>query len=171
MNQLFHFSFWPLMALFLPQCTAQTIPGMQEISQNGMTVTWKIAQERLLLTMRAPTSGWVAVGFNTLEGLAGTNLVMAAVEGQEVRLSDRYIVAPGDHRSVAELGGKPSAMLISGTEDATGTIIQFALPLHAADSFHVALTRGQSLHLLMAFSREDDFAHHSMMRTAVTITL
>jgi hypothetical protein len=34
-----------------------------------------------------------------------------------------------------------------------------------------ALRAGHSYALLMAFSQEDDFLHHSIMRASVTITL
>ncbi len=163
--------FFMTAALLLQQCAAQTNPNMKKIAQNGMTVDWEIDQERLLLTIQAPTSGWVAVGFNTRDGLTGTNLIMTAVEGAETNISDRYIVAPGDHRSVADLGGKSAVTLIAGVENATGTTVRFALSLKAADRFHLDLAEGKTLHLLMAFSREDDFAHHSMMRTSVQITL
>ncbi len=160
-----------LTLLFTARCAAQPAHNMNEISQNGMTVAWKIEGGLLRLTMTAPTAGWVAIGFNTDDELAGTDLVMGCVVGGQATLSDRYIIAPGQHRSIADLGGTPAAQLVAGSETSAATAIEFSLPMKAADRWHHDLAAGKKYHLLMAFSREDDFAHHSMMRTSVEISL
>lgn len=160
-----------LLVLLPPACEAQTTTAMNKIAINGMSVSWKIEGEQARIVMTAPTSGWVAIGFNTTGELAGTNLLMGCVADGKALLSDRYIVTPGDHRSVGELGGTPAARLLSGSEDIASTRIEFLLSLHATDRWHHTLQAGQTYTLLLAFSREDDFAHHSMMRTSTTITL
>jgi hypothetical protein len=160
-----------LVALLPPDCTAQTNDTMNKIGKNGMTVSWKIEEEHLRIVMTAPATGWVAIGFNTADELAGTNLLMGCVINTEVMLSDRYIVAPGDHRPVSDLGGTPAARLLSGSEDEHATRIEFLLPQKASDPWHHTLQAGQTYTLLLAFSLQDDFAHHSAMRTTTTITL
>ncbi len=143
----------------------------QEVTRNGMKVLWQIIGDSLYVKMSAPTQGWVAIGFHTKPGLAGTQLIMASVSGAEVTLSDRFILAPGDHRAITELGGQSALRLISGKETRDSTDIAFMLPLAAVDQWHHDLIIGQSYHMLMAFSREDDFLHHSMMRTSIVISL
>lgn len=157
--------------LFMFQnCQAQ-LSNPQKIEKNDMTVEWEIRGEWLHVKMAAPTTGWVAIGLNPVEGLVGTNLIMATVEAGAVRLSDRYIVAPGDHRSIADLGGKSSLVLVEGSENKRLTTITVKMPLRASDRFHHDLEPGIKIHLLMAFSLEDDFMHHSVMRTAVEISI
>ncbi len=156
--------------LMLQNCHAQQ-PKPQKIEKNGMSVEWEIQGEWLHVKMEAPTTGWVAIGLNPVEGLEGTNLIMAAVETGAVSLSDRYIVAPGDHRSIADLGGTPALTLLEGAESDRLTRIAFKMPLEASDRFHHGLGIGKKIHLLMAFSLEDDFMHHSVMRTSVEISL
>lgn len=151
-------------------CQAQGLKP-QTIEKNGMHLEWAFQGEWLHLTMQAPTRGWLAIGLNTSEGLAGTNLMMAAVQEAEVRLSDRYILAPGEHRSVEELGGVPSLILLEGRESAEQTSITFKMPVRASDRFHYNLEAGKKYHLLLAYSLEDDFMHHSIMRCAVEISL
>jgi len=153
------------------KCSSQTLLMMKHVNKNGMDVSWKIEEEHLLISVSAPSTGWVAVGFNTTDDLAGTNLIMAAVVGSDVILSDRYILAPGKHNPVAELGGTPAAIVVSGSENPAGTAITFKLPLLAQDKLHFDLSPGRSFHLLMAYSREDDFMHHSVMRTSVEIII
>jgi DOMON domain len=161
---------WVFAFALPPGCHAQAT-DMKKIVKNGMTVTWEFEGDSLKISMNAPTDGWVAIGLNERDGLEGTNLIMAAVIGNQVRLSDRYIVAPGDHREVAALGGQAATVLVSGAEKNGETNISFLIPAVANDRFHVHLSPGKHLHLLMAFSLEDDFTHHSVMRTSVEISL
>jgi DOMON domain len=166
------FVFWYFTLMVTSACVSQNaVTDMKQVSKNGMTVAWKVRQDHLVIRMEAPTTGWVAIGFNTRSDLAGTNLIMAAVAAGQTTLSDRYIVAAGDHRSVESLGGTPSTTLLSATETGGRTVVEFALPFRAADHYHIDLKEGLTVSLLMAFSQEDDFGHHSMMRTTIDITL
>jgi DOMON domain len=151
-------------------CQSQTIP-MTKIEKNGMVVNWQFEGEYLAVQMSAPSDGWVAIGFNTADGLSGTNLIMAAVSDAKTLLSDRYIVAPGDHRSIEDLGGIPSLLLDTGLEKSGTTTISFKIRTEASDKYHFDLSPGKVFHLLLAYSLEDDFMHHSVMRTSVKITL
>lgn len=151
-------------------CQAQH-SNPRKIEKNGMSVQWEIQGEWLYMEMIAPTTGWVAVGLNPDEGLEGTHLIMAAVEAGTVNLSDRHIVAPGDHRSIVELGGRPALILVEGSETTRLTSVSFKMPLRASDRFHHNLEPGKKFYLLMAFSLEDDFMHHSVMRTSVEISI
>lgn len=139
--------------------------------RNGMLFRWKIKGDHLLIQMSSPQQGWVAIGFNTRTGLKGTHLIMGNVDRGNAVVSDRFIVAPGDHRAIETLGGDAWPDEVGGTEDASGTTLNFQLPLNRSDEWHHRLTPGNQYHVLMAFSREDDFQHHSMMRTEITIQL
>ena len=139
--------------------------------RNGMILKWKTDNNWLHLEMTAPQKGWVAIGFNSQSGLTGTNLLMGRVERGSAEVSDRYIHAPGKHEAISSLGGKIWPEAISGEESAAGTTVKFRLPLGRSDQWHHQLTPGKSYYVLMAFSRDDDFAHHSMMRTEIRITL
>ncbi len=141
------------------------------LEKNGMRFEWKIEGKHLRCKVEAPTTGWVAVGFNTQEMLKGTNLIMASVEQDFYRVDDRYIVAPGNHQSMETLGMNDQIFDRYGEEHSGKTFIHFAIPLKADDAYHLNLVIGQQYHLLMAYSLEDDFQHHSIMRTSTTIKL
>jgi hypothetical protein len=161
-----------------------TVAAMKSISSGGMTVQWRVEGAMLHCQMSAPTQGWLAIGFNTRDQLMNTNLIMGCVQrgaqqskGQDVvRVSDRFIVAPGLHKSISELNGTEEISNVHGMESLvdgrTQTTISFSMPLHAHDTkHHQILAEGQQYTLLMAYSMEDDFQHHSTMRTSVPITL
>lgn len=143
----------------------------KQVKKNGMEVAWEIQESILEVEVFAPQRGWIAIGFNETERLQGTHLMMGSISKEQIRLSDRYILKPGVHKSMEELGAKSALTLIEGKEDTKGTTLSFSFPLDSSDKYHKNLIPGQEYTLLLAYSREDDFAHHSMMRTSVKIIL
>lgn len=144
---------------------------LQKVEKNGMLVSWEEKGEYLEIEVSAPSQGWLAIGFNETEALAGTHLIMVAVKGEAVQLSDRFILKAGDHRALSELGIEEKLDLISGEENASGSRVSFRIPKHSQDDYHKNLLPASTFYMLMAYSREDDFRHHSMMRTSVKITI
>jgi DOMON domain len=138
---------------------------------NGMTFQWRFDKDHLQCKTTAPTDGWVAIGFNTKDELTGTNLIMGAVEQDYLTIDDRFIVKPGDHKSIIDLGGSEALLHRSGKEENGKTTIFFSIPLSVNDKFHHNLYEGREYYVLMAFSQEDDFQHHSMMRTTIKLKL
>ncbi|MEP2670879.1 MAG: DOMON domain-containing protein [Cyclobacteriaceae bacterium] len=143
----------------------------KKAERNGMVFEWKIEGTKLRCKMQAPTTGWVAIGFNTHANLPGTNLIMGAVEQEFYRIDDRYIVAPGNHKSMIQMGVEDQITLKNGSEQQGKTVLEFVIPLQSKDNYHIQLYEGSEYYLLMAFSADDDFNHHSMMRTSIKIKL
>ena len=156
-----------LFALFEPA----SAPAPKSVTAQGMTVTWQQVDGGWAITMTAPTQGWVAIGFNESEQLTGTYLIMGAVENGQAKVVEHRTLAPGDYRPITELGGRVSVSQVQGSENATGTQLGFWIPEQAADRLHKQLKPGSKWHLLLAYSAEDDFAHHSRMRTSIPIEL
>ncbi len=152
-------------------CLSSATPRANLIQAQGMEVTWSLTSDEVIFKLRAPHTGWVAIGINESDNLTGTNLIMATVSGNAANLSDRSIIAPGDHRSVETLGCKSHVRLISGSEQAGATNIQFALKLQSSDRYHYSLSAGKKIWLLMAYSESDDLMHHSLFRTSKQIML
>ncbi len=144
---------------------------MREVNKNGMKVGWEIIDDQLYLEMSAPTKGWVAVGFNTTSELTGTSLLMGHVQGVKSEVVDFFVRAPGDYEPVTVLGGVSVVTQSEGKEEGGATHLSFRIPLLPNSEFHQQLVAGGTYHLLMAYSLEDDFKHHSVMRTSMTIKL
>lgn len=142
---------------------------VKSVTVNGMTFQWRFDREQLNCIATAPTTGWVAVGFNTNDKLKGTNLIMGAIEQDFINIDDRFIVEPGNHKSITELGGSEALTQKGGEEKDGISTIWFSIPLSVNDRFHHDLTEGKEYHLLLAYSQEDDFQHHSIMRTSVKV--
>lgn len=143
----------------------------KQAEANGMVFQWKMEDQNLRCRMAAPTTGWVAVGFNTSPELTGTNLIMGAVLHGFCAVDDQYILVPGVHKSILELGGHNQISMRKGVEEDGFTTIEFVIGMHPKDKFHKELVPGREYHVLLAYSEEDDFEHHSRMRTSIKINL
>lgn len=141
------------------------------VTKNGMKVSWRIKGARIYFEMDAPTYGWVAIGLHTKDQLVGNNLIMGAVVDGTLKLEDQYIQSIGAHPTVKQLGGKDLLRDGVGKETTKHTSIGFSLPLQPNDQYHLDLEENKTYYLLMAYSTEDDFQHHSRMRTTISITL
>jgi hypothetical protein len=143
----------------------------KQLSKNGMTVRWQHQNGRVFFEMKAPTSGWVAIGFNEAAELTGTYLLMGCITDGEPLLAEHTVLSPGDYRPMDQLGRPEVATDVSGETKAGITTIRFSLPIEAIDSYRKPLGEGFQYTLLLAYSESDDFQHHSRMRTSLPITL
>ena len=85
---------------------AETEHRMKQIEVNGMTVKWASKSDEVDFEVFAPTNGWVAIGFNSENNIARTNLIMGASKNNQSILEDQYVVSPGVHKKIEALGGQ-----------------------------------------------------------------
>jgi hypothetical protein len=143
----------------------------QQIEKNGMVVSIEHLGDSIRFQLEAPTEGWIAIGFNETDQLKGNYLIMGTVRNGKVWVEEHHTFAPGDFRSYADLGIKSSVSHPVGTEKEGITRISFQLPIKSSHPLGKDLIENKVYTLLMAYSREDDFRHHSIMRTTVRIRL
>ncbi len=136
-----------------------------------MEVKWAFVDEQILFEMSAPTNGWIAIGFNESNELAGTYLLMGAVRKGRPVVEEHYTLAPGDYPSFKELGEPAGILSKDGNEIEGVTMIRFSLSQKSFYQYSKKLTPGSKYNMLMAYSQEDDFEHHSIMRTSILIQL
>ena len=132
---------------------------VQSASAGQMRVSWTWESERLLLELEAPTTGWVAVGVNDTADLANSRLVMASIRGCHP-VAEEHVARPPHHPHVADL-----EVLDHSAADGW-TRITVALPREPSRPDAPVLAPGDRIWLTLAWSRSDDFDHHSAMRTA-----
>ncbi|MEM8531362.1 MAG: DOMON domain-containing protein [Chloroflexota bacterium] len=142
-----------------------------QASIDGMKVTWYREGSFWVFETTAQTEGWVAVGFNIQNDIVGSNLIMGSVADGVPRLADHFVVGVGDHQPVAQLGGTSQVELLKASEKDGQTMIRFRIAADARDEFHYDLRSGSSIYLILAYSVDDDFDHHSRLRQHVQVTL
>ena len=158
--------------LFATLCMSNSMS--HTIEKGGMWVALQTTGSRLMIESRAPTEGWLVVGFNRISGLQGARLVFMRVRAGraecEVHRTDFSYPAPF-HRPRAAIGGTNYVADIIGHQRDGVTQVGCSVPLASHERLDVALEPGAKLHVILAYSASDDFDHHSRMRTAVDITL
>lgn len=138
---------------------------------NEMKVDWHFIDDRIYFEMIAPTDGWVTIGFNNKAGTTGAYLLMGNIIEGQVNLVEHYTKSPGNYLPISELGAKPQVENVNGVEGYNQTTIKFSLPIKSMNKYQKDLSKGTEYIMIIAYSQEDDFQHHSIMRTSVNIRL
>jgi hypothetical protein len=143
----------------------------REVEKNGMLMRWYYQHDSIHLEVRAPTRGWVTVGFNEKESMSGAYLLMGRVRNGRAEVVEHYTHSSGNYQPITTLGESSLISTVEGEELDHTTVIRYAIPIHPPTRYRKDLAPGNSYFMTLAFSREDDFQHHSMMRTSVNVTL
>ncbi len=129
-----------------------------------MRFDWRHAEERLWGALSAPAPGWLAVGFNTEPTLRGTRFVIAAVAEDGAVRAEEHVAQVPDHVPVEALGGISDLRHVEGRRMGDRSEIAFSLPHRSSDGLAPPLGPGIATHLMLAWSPEADFTHHSAWR-------
>ncbi|WP_263846076.1 DOMON domain-containing protein [Roseobacter sinensis] len=152
----------------LPWAGAARAAG--QIIDGDVSFDWHHTHERLTCALRAPTKGWLAVGFNADKTLKGTRFVMAALAKGVERVEDRIAVVP-THAQVETLGLSSALTDTEITHTQGGSILRFSYPVTFRDQPRLSLAPDSTVHLMLAWSQDTDFDHHSAWRKHYDITL
>lgn len=134
-----------------------------DLSTDGTSFRARHTSGRLMSNFTAPTRGWVAVGFNNQERLEGTRFVIGAMRQDRFHVEEHIAVGPG-HPRVQDLGLEGAVQDVTGAVSNDQTMIAFSLPHVFADTDNPTLLSGTSSYLMLAWSHETDFGHHSAWR-------
>ena len=159
-----------LSGMFYTSVQAQS-DATQSVSENGMTVTWYHQGDRVYFDMEAPTTGWVAIGFNTSGEMKDVYLLMGRVEMRNAEVVEHYTSSPGNYESFEKMGAVSSVASVRGSEESGKTTLHFSLPHSRLNKYAKNLAAGSEYVMVMAYSTHDDFQHHSRMRTSVPVSL
>lgn len=143
------------------------------ITVDGIDLTWKPEGQNLHVTVKAPTTGWVAVGFDPSVGMMDANLILGYVAGGTVTTRDDFGTSVNSHDADINLGGIDNVANPAGTEEAGTTEVRFTIPLDSGDAYDRKLVVGQTYRVLLAYGPNgaDDFAIQHTVRTAANIRI
>ena len=141
------------------------------VIKNEMMVSWSYNYDKICFELSAPTKGWLAIGFNKKSTLSGNYLLMGRVTNSGPQITEHFTISPGNYQSIKSLGGRELVTDVTGKDILGKSTIKFSIPFVKEDHYRKNLKKGQKYFMIMAFSRVDDFQHHSVMRTMVEVTL
>jgi hypothetical protein len=157
---------WPALASDAPR----------EVSAAGVRLRWQVLTDRtgeandLHACVEAATTGWIAVGFSPRAELAGTRLVMVRVVGGHAH-AEMHIAEPPQHHHRRRADGTEWVREVTGQQANGVTQVCFTIPLRTDAVGDTALHPGQAVHMVLAWSHEPDFNHHSAQRESLTTNL
>ncbi|MBL4710633.1 MAG: hypothetical protein JKY48_19580 [Flavobacteriales bacterium] len=140
------------------------LPAQREINVGEMNFQYEIIQDSIYVFLNAPTKGWIMLGFNSNATINGADLKFFKVENNIPLTSDRKNTGGRNYPSDTELGGENNIRIIQGIETIYGTSFYFILPLQTGDQNDFQFEEKEAFWLILAYSEEDDFQHHSRMR-------
>lgn len=138
--------------------------AQQEVVVNGMTFSYQLLDQEIEITLKAPTSGWVGVGFNSENNIVKSDLLLFNIVDGKTTSLDMWVKGFGNPLSDQVLGGTNDISHLKGKEQNGYTTVTFRLPFPSTDQFDFEHRLGQSFWLILAYSTHDEFDHHSRMR-------
>lgn len=138
--------------------------AQMEYSLGGMH--WKCHREGdfLVMELRAPTQGWVGVGFNQENDIVRSDLLLFHVINGQAESTDMYVKGFGNPKTDESLGGSQDIEILDFNETDQETFLKFRRSWKGADVYDYPLRNGEPFWLILAYSTHDEFEHHSRMR-------
>lgn len=129
---------------------------------DGFTFTWReslYSADSLMITISAPTTGWIAVGFEPTSFMEDADLIIGYVDQGYPHVRDDFGTGTVTHDSDVNLGGTRDITRIGGAETATETHISFSIPYDSGDIYDKQLTEGNTYTFIFAYGADgsDDF--------------
>lgn len=132
---------------------------------------WYVDGDSVAFAVSAPTTGWVAVGFEPDRMMMGANLIIGYVADNVAQVTDQWGTSTVTHGLDIENGGTDDLSNIGGNESDGRTRIEFTIPLDSGDSTDKPLSVGQELSIILAYGNRDDLQSYHVHRTSARITL
>jgi len=138
-------------------------PARQGYTGGEMEISWKNDEQFLFLALNGSTEGWLAIGFEPLEWMKNSDIILASVQGGKATVLDEYCTGNyGPHIEDTMLGGTNDITEFGGSKGAGRTVIELKRKLDTGDKFDKAFSPGQAISIIWALSNnpEISFKHN-----------
>jgi len=136
-----------------------------------MSIEYEIVEGQLNITLTAPTEGWIAIGFQPSSMMKDANIIIGSVEGDTVTIDDHFGTSAFAHKRDTDLGGSLDVEAGEGSEAGGTTTFSFSIPLDSGDSYDAVLRSGDTVKVILAYAKKDNFSTKHSYRTSAEITL
>lgn len=146
---------------------------VHEISIDDVIVQLKTdTTDILYVTVSAPTTGWISIGFDPTVGMKDANIIIGYVKNDSVFIRDDYGVSPTSHSLDTDVEGEDNISNKEGFEKDGRTEISFSIPLDSGDMRDRILKKGKEYTVLLAYGGDnaDDFTSYHKNRLITKIT-
>jgi len=129
-----------------------------------MVFRYEIADDSIECFLSAPTTGWLMLGFNNLNSTSSADFKFFHILSGVGYSSDRINIGGRNYPEDTSLRGENNITLRFSRETKSQSMVSFSIPLTTNDSNDFQHNLNQPFWLILAYSSEDDFLHHSRMR-------
>jgi hypothetical protein len=134
-------------------------PARQGYSGGDMEISWKNDEQFLYLALNGSTDGWLSIGFEPLEWMKNSDIILASVQGSKATALDEYCTGNyGPHIEDVLLGGTSDIAEFGGSKAAGRTTIELKRKLDTGDKFDKAFSPGQAISIIWALSQNPDIS-------------
>lgn len=145
--------------------------GFYSVTASGITLRYKIEDSSLHCQLSAPTSGWVAVGFNPSSMMLNANLIIGYVQENSAHIRDDWGISNTQHSADISLGGTSDVTLLGGSEASGISELEFLIPLNSGDQYDQIMIAGESYPIILAMGSADDFTSFHSAAAFASINL
>lgn len=142
-----------------------------EASAASVIFDWAVQGDTLFIKLSAPTTGWIAVGFEPARMMKDADIIIGAVSEGEVLIEDHFGLKPTSHIRDEEIGGTNDVTILGGSEKNGTTTLLFSIPMESMDSFDRKLEKGREYKVIVAYGRNDNLKSYHKKRGSFKITL
>jgi len=157
-------------AFFLAASPAAAQSDIISVSAGGIQASFKIIGPNVMVTVTAPVTGWVAVGFDPSSMMKDADMKIGYVKDGVAYARDDYGNGMTSHNEDLKLGGTTNLVSFEGTEKDGVTTMIFVFPLDSGDPKDKPLTAGTHT-IILAASNADNYGMKHRMRGKATIAL
>jgi hypothetical protein len=149
-----------------------TFEPLESVVVDGIELQWRTDDDYLYVNVIAPTTGWVAVGFDPVNQMDEANILIGYVDSSgEVMVRDDFGTSPTSHASDESLGGSDDIEDYLGLEQDGETMIRFQIPLNSGDMYDKELVPGNNYNVILAYGSSDNFSGMHTLATGTNIQL
>lgn len=167
--------------IFLGNCLFMLAkPGQADMKPQPVYKSLKVGEmvfqsavdgKNLKVKIFAPTTGWIAVGFDPKSVMKGANFIIGYAEGGQAVLQDQFGVSSFRHKPDSELGGKDDILEKSASVLANGTEIAFTIPLDSGDPYDAKLEAGKTVPIILAYGTTTNMSKRHKHKYSATLEL
>lgn len=149
------------MTAVLVLCLAIPLAGsamdyQYKLEAKDIIFSWTLEGDLIHVQLSAKTEGWVGIGFDPEDAMAGANIIIGAVKDGQVKIEDHFGDRKRGHSSDEDLGGKNDVQNPAGTEEKGMTTISFTYPLNSEDKYDKPVPADGTCKILLAYGAGKD---------------
>ncbi len=162
-----------LLIAFAIAMTANVLASdyQHSLKADQMTFDWTLDGETLIIKLSAPTTGWVAIGFNPSKQMKDANLILGYVKKGKVKIFDEFGTKTNQHAKDSKQGGQNNVTLINGNEDGKTTTLEFSIPLNSEDGMDGTIDPTGNNTVLLAWGERDSRKMGHKFHKVLTVNL